>query len=213
MNRKPGAKPQGEIRQSQVVMTFGPGAMLDLPNHSVLIAGLDFWSKGGQEIIEPRLTDKLAKILDIPTIRLFTPPTEPEDPTAPSTGIDCFQFPEWFITQDVESIVPESSSRSRMLVRRNALTRGKFIDRNRKKRAVVQSDLCERAVAAISGTLTGTASFMAARPIVLRNTANCGLTNAGPAETFPKFGYAANAARLNAICRKRQRCRTGAWTL
>lgn len=137
MSRRPGAKPHGEIRQSQVVMTFGPGAMLDLPNHSVLIAGLDFWSKGGEEIIEPRLTDKLAKILDLPTLRLFTPPTEQEDPTAPPTGIDCFQFPEWFITQDVESSDPESSSRSRMLVHRKALTRGKFIDRNRKKRPVV----------------------------------------------------------------------------
>lgn len=65
MSRKAGAKPHGEIRQSQVVMTFGPGAMLDLPNHSVLVAGLDFWSKGGDEIIEPRLTDKLARLLDV----------------------------------------------------------------------------------------------------------------------------------------------------
>ena len=24
-------KPQGELRQSQVVMTFGPGSMVDLP--------------------------------------------------------------------------------------------------------------------------------------------------------------------------------------
>jgi hypothetical protein len=137
MSRRPGAKPHGEIRQSQVVMTFGPGAMLDLPNYSVLVAGLDFWSKGGDEIIEPRLTDKLARLLDVPALRLITPPTEQEDPTAPSTGIDCFQFPEWFITQDVESITPESSSRSRMLVHRKALSRGKFIDRDRKKRAVV----------------------------------------------------------------------------
>ena len=137
MSRKAGAKPHGEIRQSQVVMTFGPGAMLDLPNHSVLVAGLDFWSKGGDEIIEPRLTDKLARLLDVPTLRLITPPTEQEDPTAPSTGIDCFQFPEWFITQDVESTASQSSSRSRMLVHRKALTRGKFIDRDRKKRAVV----------------------------------------------------------------------------
>lgn len=137
MSRKPGAKPHGEIRQSQVVMTFGPGAMLDLPNHSVLVAGLDAWSKGGDAIIEPRLTDKLARLVDVPTLRLITPPTEQEDPTAPSTGIDCFQFPEWFITQDVESSAQQSSIRSRMLVHRKALTRGKFIDRDRKKRAVV----------------------------------------------------------------------------
>jgi hypothetical protein len=137
MKRKRGAKPHGEIRQSQVIMTFGPGAMLDLPNHSVLVAGLDFWSKGGDEIIEPRLTQKLAQIVEVPTLRLLTPPMEQEDPNAPSTGIDCFQFPEWFITQDVESGDPKSTSRSRMLVHRKALTRGKFIDRNRKKKAVV----------------------------------------------------------------------------
>jgi hypothetical protein len=137
MNRKPGAKPHGEMRQSQIVMTFGPGAMMDLPHHSVLIAGLDHWSKGGEEIIEPRLTDKLAQVLAVPTLRLFTPPTEHEDPTAPATGIDCFQFPEWFITQDVELADPGASSRSRMLVHRKALTRGKFIDRNKRKRAVV----------------------------------------------------------------------------
>src|SRR5207248_3103658 len=127
-------KPQGEIRQSQLVTTFGPGSMLDLPNHSVLVAGLDHWSKGGDEIIEPRLSDKLAALVDVPNLRLITPPTESEDPTAPSTGIDCFQFPEWFITQDVEAPNGDAGQRSRMLVHRKALTRGKFIDRSKKKR-------------------------------------------------------------------------------
>lgn len=137
MSRSTTARPHGEIRRSQVVTTFGPGAMMDLPNHSVLIAGLDFWSKGGEEIVEPRLTTKLATILEVPTIRLMSPPIEQDDPTAPSTGIDCFQFPEWFITQDLDSVEPKSTTRSRMLVHRKALTRGKFIDLNRKKRAVV----------------------------------------------------------------------------
>jgi hypothetical protein len=137
MSRRSGAKPHGEIRQSQVVMTFGPGAMVDLPNHSVLVAGLDHWSRGGEEIVEPRMTAKLATLLDIPAVRLLTPPIESEDPSAPSTGINCFQFPEWFITQDVEASDGDGSHRSRMLVHRKALTRGKFIDLNRKKRAVV----------------------------------------------------------------------------
>ena len=43
MNRKGVAKPHGQIRQSQIITTFGPGAMLDLPKHSVLVAGLDHW--------------------------------------------------------------------------------------------------------------------------------------------------------------------------
>ena len=46
----PRPTPSGEIRQSQLVSTFGPGSMVDLPNHSVLIAGLDFWTAGGEPI-------------------------------------------------------------------------------------------------------------------------------------------------------------------
>ncbi len=137
MSRKHGAKPPGQIRQSQIVTTFGPGAMVDLPKHSVLVGGLDYWSKGGEEIVEPRMTTKLATVLQVPSIRLYTPPPALDDPTVPSTGIDCFQFPEWFITQDVESSDSRSSARSRLLVHRKALSHGKFLDRSKKKRAVV----------------------------------------------------------------------------
>jgi hypothetical protein len=33
-------------RQSQIITTFGPGAMIDLPTRSVLIGGLDRWKIG-----------------------------------------------------------------------------------------------------------------------------------------------------------------------
>jgi hypothetical protein len=127
-------KPQGEIRQSQLITTFGPGSMLDLPDHSVLIAGLGFWTPGGEVISEPRLSRKLARVLDVPSIDLRTPPAAEDDPTAPSRGIAAFQFPEWFITQDVEK---EGGTRSRLLVHRKSLTRGKYVDRDRVKRPVV----------------------------------------------------------------------------
>ena len=134
MKQKRAKRPPGQIRQSQVVTTFGPGAMLDLPNHSVLVAGLDYWSTGGDEIPEPRLIEKLKKLLDVTALKLYSPPPDQEDPTAPPTGITGWQFPEWFITQDVDSTDPASTVRSRMLVHRLALTRGKFIDQDKKKR-------------------------------------------------------------------------------
>jgi Domain of unknown function (DUF1998) len=127
-------KPQGEIRQSQLITTFGPGSMLDLPDHSVLIAGLGFWTPGGEPISEPRLSRKLARVLDVPTIELCTPPPSDDDPTAPLRGITAFQFPEWFITQDVEKT---GGTRSRVLVHRKSLTRNRYIDRDRNKRPVV----------------------------------------------------------------------------
>jgi hypothetical protein len=99
MSRKPGTKPPGQLRQSQVITTFGPGAMLDLPNYSVLVGGLDYWTQG-TEIIEPRLAAKLQALLAVPSLKLHVPPPDQEDPTAPQTGISAWQFPEWFITQD-----------------------------------------------------------------------------------------------------------------
>lgn len=139
MSRRPGSRPHGQIRRSQLITSFGPGSMMDLPNHSVLISGLDSWSTGGDEIIEPRLVDKLKELFDPPlqVLKLYNPPPDNDDPTAPQTGITAWQFPEWFITQDIDSDPGHGVVRARMLVHRRMLTKGKFIDDNRKKRTVV----------------------------------------------------------------------------
>lgn len=137
MRSKTTGKPSGQIRQSQIITTFGPGSMVDLPKHSVLVAGLDHWRGMGDEIIEPRLTEKLKALLEVPTLRLYPPPPDQEDPTAPPTGIGAWQFPEWFIVQDVEPAEPTAAVRARMLVHRKALVRGKYLDENRKRRPVV----------------------------------------------------------------------------
>ena len=128
-------RPHGQVRQSQVISTFGPGAMMDLPKHSVLIAGLEYWTPGGDDVYEPRLTEKLRLLLDVPSIQLRTPPPERDDPTTPQTGINAWQFPQWFITQDVN--VAESGFRTRMLVHRKELTQNKFIDQDKNRRNVV----------------------------------------------------------------------------
>ena len=139
MSRRPGARPHGQIRQSQLVTSFGPGSMMDLPDHSVMISGLDHWSKGGDEIFEPRLVEKLKTLFDPPlkSLHLYAPPPDLDDPTAPQTGIAAWQFPEWFITQDVDTSPNAGMARSRMLVHRKRLVKGKFIDDDRKKRSVV----------------------------------------------------------------------------
>lgn len=133
-NRK---RAHGQIRPSQLISTFGPGAMMDLPNHSVIIGGLDSWSPLGDEIAEPRLAQKLSQILGLPAIQLRLPPPEQDDPTTPTTGINAFQFPEWFITQAVIVNLQKPNIRSRLLVHRNALTNGKFVDQDRNKYSVV----------------------------------------------------------------------------
>jgi len=46
-------RPHGQIRRSQVVTIFGPGSLLDLPNHSAIVGGLDHWLNTGEEVHEP----------------------------------------------------------------------------------------------------------------------------------------------------------------
>lgn len=139
MSKRPGSRPHGQIRQSQLITSFGPGSMVDLPNHSVLIGGLDYWTPGGEEIVEPRLVEKLKQLFDPPlkVLKLVGPPPDNEDPTAPQTGVTAWQFPEWFITQDIDRDASHGMVRARMLVHRKRLTKGKFIGDDKKKRSVV----------------------------------------------------------------------------
>jgi hypothetical protein len=130
-------RPHGQIRQSQLITTFGPGAMVDLPDYSVLIGGLDHWFPPGDLVVEPRLCEKLCRLLDLPSVELRVPPPDQEDPSAPPTGLQAWQFPEWFISQDVQWSNHTPPWRSRRMVHRKQLTKGKFIDDNRRGQAVV----------------------------------------------------------------------------
>jgi Domain of unknown function (DUF1998) len=136
-SRNKNKKPHGQVRQSQVVTTFGPGSMFDLPNHSVIVGGLEYWTKG-DEVLEPRLVAKLKESLQIPSLALHAPPPDNEDPTSTlKTGITCWQFPEWFITQGALATESGRSTRSRRLIPRSSLSKGKFVDHNKKSQPVV----------------------------------------------------------------------------
>ena len=129
-------RPHGQIRQSQIVTTFGPGAMVDLPDHAVIIGGLDEWT-GYREhpITEDRLAAKVKSILGIPSVEFFAPPADHDDPMAPVTGITAWLFPEWFVAQD-EVRDKTTGVRSRPLVHRLALERGRKYRSDKTKKAV-----------------------------------------------------------------------------
>ena len=71
----------GSVRQSQVVTTYGPGALIDLPAHSAIVGGLDTWPQGLQEIVELRLSRALQQYTDVPA-QAFAPPPATLDPLA-----------------------------------------------------------------------------------------------------------------------------------
>jgi hypothetical protein len=129
-----------EIRQSQLVTTFGPGSMVDLPQYSVLVGGLQFWDfkRGGTVINEPRLASKVRQVLQTDRVDLRTPPQKVETFGERERLVTVFQFPEWFITQDVIPSNAPYKARSRRLVhRRNQIKGRTWTDEDRKKRTVV----------------------------------------------------------------------------
>jgi len=117
----------GQIRRGQVITTYGPGALIDLPRHSAIVGGLDTWPRPGdlEEIVELRLSQKLGIMTGVPSPRLYAPPPESNDPREPARGIRAWRFPEWFVVQDEGG--GDERQRSRRLVHRKALDqRGRF---------------------------------------------------------------------------------------
>ncbi len=104
-----------KIRLSQVVGVFGPGAMLDLPERSVLVQGLDEWEMFGagtfKVIEEPRLARLLHQRLggdgrlagDRPP-ELRTPPIDHGDPKRRPLGIKGTVFPRWFVCETIPGV-------------------------------------------------------------------------------------------------------------
>jgi hypothetical protein len=112
--------PEGKIRLSQVVMTFGPGAMVDLLEHAVLIGGTDFWRydkyKDQGFIDEPRLRDTIvAKVgqklgFELSINRAFrSPPAGDDDAPSPFNGIQVAEFPSWFVCQGCRALGPSKN--------------------------------------------------------------------------------------------------------
>jgi hypothetical protein len=127
-------RPHGSIRQSQIITTFGPGATVDLPDHGVIIGGLEYWNGDKVQIHEERLVAKLEALLQISGLKLFAPPVEIDDPTAGPRGITAFLFPEWFVAQFED---PSRKWRARPLVHRRALENGKYLGPGNRRHPVV----------------------------------------------------------------------------
>ena len=65
----------GEMRPSQLLWAYGPGAVVDLPNFSVVVKGLDFWEPSRcTPLKEPRLLAAVKNRLGWQVERLLAPP-------------------------------------------------------------------------------------------------------------------------------------------
>jgi len=91
----------GEVRPSQLLWTYGPGALIDLPNMSVITMGLDKWDLNRcPPVEETRLLTAVRRILGPQITHLRTPPISMEDGVDPfsaegKVGIPVRPFPRW----------------------------------------------------------------------------------------------------------------------
>ena len=116
----------GQLRQSQVITTYGPGALIDLPEDAAIVGGLETWPNPStlDEIIDPRLSGLLQSLTDVPYPRMYAPPPQPEEPWLAGRGIGAWRFPEWFVVHEADD--GDGRQRSRRLVHRKSLERGRF---------------------------------------------------------------------------------------
>jgi hypothetical protein len=132
---------KGEVRSSQLLTTFGPGAMIDMPDGSVIVGGLENWHYKAGELLphveEPRLIAKLRDRLDKPTLKLRLPPASDDNYQGGKPGITVWRFPRWFLVQKPEPVVdaegkplPGYKGTRRRLVQQSRLIKNKFKDGN-----------------------------------------------------------------------------------
>ncbi|NBC34028.1 MAG: DUF1998 domain-containing protein [Alphaproteobacteria bacterium] len=108
-------------RCSQLITTFGPGAMVDLPTRSVVIGGLERWHMRAdtcQVIHEPMLVRRLEHWLrqaghleSGKPLRLLTPPVADSLTGTDEPGVDVTVFPTWFVCDRVETILIKGQKR------------------------------------------------------------------------------------------------------
>jgi hypothetical protein len=94
----------GSVRPSHLMFTSGVGSLVDLPNFSVLVKGLDDWSHRGlpeaMPIAEPRLLAAVQKTIGKSVQKLMPAPWMEgldKDPTGPASrvGVPVTPFPSW----------------------------------------------------------------------------------------------------------------------
>ena len=74
----------GKLRPTQVISQHGPGAVVDMPELSVVVASLDAWQeRHGDRVTEPRLEACLG------ADGLYRPPR--------GGGVPAYVFPEWLV--------------------------------------------------------------------------------------------------------------------
>ncbi len=109
----------GELRPTQMMFTYGVGAMVDLPYLSALVMGLEDWRADpgvAREIHEERLLQAVQWELGRQVQKLLAPPVLPDTSSFPNpfdeaaqVGVPVATFPRWMLCPQCRLLAPLSS--------------------------------------------------------------------------------------------------------
>ena len=110
------ANPEGQLRQSQMITTFGPGSMVDLVDRAIVVGGLEHWGYSKDDATDPLDDARLRRSL-IPRLKALhpdldlaatdyfrRPPLCDWDGRHPVVGVRALEFPRWFVCQGCQRL-------------------------------------------------------------------------------------------------------------
>ncbi|HVU67955.1 MAG TPA: DUF1998 domain-containing protein [Ktedonobacteraceae bacterium] len=100
----------GDLRPSQLLLTYGVGALVDLPHLSALVMGLENWQTShATEIIEERLLAAVRSILGPQVSHLYAPPLDESSSGQALIGVPVAAFPRWLVCPACRLLAPIES--------------------------------------------------------------------------------------------------------
>lgn len=105
----------GDVRPTQLLHTYGVGAMVDLPNIAAMVMGLDDWKlQYATPVGEERLLAAVRGQLGGQVERLMLPPVDLDESSrdplnGPRIGVPVAAFPQWYRCPWCDLVAPLSS--------------------------------------------------------------------------------------------------------
>jgi hypothetical protein len=131
----------GDLRPSQLLFTFGVGSVVELPNLSVMVMGLDDWpAEYAGKVSEERLLRAIQKELGTQVEKLLTPPVTTESTVAGpfdeslSVGVPVAPFPRWLLCPYCRLLAPIQSGLFELKLDPYRRDRTRYVHRNCTKR-------------------------------------------------------------------------------
>jgi hypothetical protein len=89
----------GQLRRTQLITTFGPGSLVDMPDCSVIVSDASMWEFEKSVLHDERLERFLG-------VKYFREPLSSEDPHTGKGVIKSFRFPEWCYCPNCHRLAP-----------------------------------------------------------------------------------------------------------